>query len=47
MLDLRLGRCPKGMFNKHMTSIDYAEEDDISNQELRSKLDILIETKDI
>lgn len=30
-----------------MISINYAEEDDISNQELTSKWDIFIETKDI
>lgn len=35
------------MFNKQMASANYAEEDDISGQELTSQWQIFIETKDV
>lgn len=35
------------MFDDPMASVNYAEEDDISNQELTSKWDIVVEIKDI
>lgn len=35
------------MFNKQMTSANYAEEDDISSQELTSQWETLIGTKEV